>query len=62
MSLQTLKHTFVNEILTWVVFLILTAVLVVLGVNVHSPTMSWILAAVWLALLVVVYRWKYKHL
>ena len=62
MSLQALKHTLVNEILTWIVFLVLTAVLVALGVNIHSATMSWVLAAVWLVLLVVVYRWKYKHL
>ena len=62
MSLQALKHTLVNEILTWIVFLVLTAVLVGLGVNIHSATMSRVLAAVWLVLLVVVYRWKYKHL
>ena len=62
MSLQTLRHTFLNEILTWAVFLILSGTLIAVGVNVHLIMMQWVLAVVWVVLLVVIYRWKYRRL
>jgi len=62
MSFQTLRHTLANEILTWVVFLILTGILIAAGVNIHSTPVAWVLAGVWFILLVVVYRIKYKRL
>jgi hypothetical protein len=59
---NSVKHITFAEIATWILFLLVTALLGSLGVRFASEQLSVALVVIWCILFAIVYRIRYKRL
>jgi hypothetical protein len=59
---KSVRHILFTELATWVLFLLMAAVMGSLGLRFGSERVSAVLIVVWFGLFLAVYRIRYKRL